>query len=453
MNIFHYVTQNINSGSARSSIVKKNILGSLFVKGIGMSTSFILVPITLNMLSVEKYGIWITLFSIVTWFNIMDIGLGNGFRNKFAEAIALGKDKRARHLVETLYGSTSLIAIVVFVIYFIIHPSVNWFKILNLPTTFDEDISLIILMVFGLFSIQLVLKNITSILLAVQKTALSNLINLLINLLSLTIILLLGRHNLASLYSIALIFMLSPIVIYSFATVILLKKQLFKYQPRSFKINKEHFKSMMGLGVKFFFIQITTIIMFTSGNFIVANLFGPKEVTPYNISYTLFASVIGVFNIFIIPFWSAYTEAFSKGDYLWIKNSLKKLSKLWLLFLIFIIALLIFSPFIFEIWIGNEVKVPFILSATFALYAALLSWTGMFSKFLNGVGKIKIQLYITIFQCLTNIPLAIFLAKYLGLGLSGVILATNLNLFIAAIILPIQVYKISNQKAQGIWFK
>ena len=121
--------------------------------------------------------------------------------------------------------------------------------------------------------------------------------------------------------------------------------------------------------------------------------------------------------------------------------------------MIIIIALLISSPFIFEIWIGDEVKVPFILSATFALYAALLSWTGMFSKFLNGVGKVKIQLYITIFQCLTNIPLAIFLAKYLGLGLSGVVLATNLNLLIAAIILPLQVFKIANQKAKGIWLK
>jgi hypothetical protein len=36
-------------------------------------------------------------------------------------------------------------------------------------------------------------------------------------------------------------------------------------------------------------------------------------------------------------------------------------------------------------------------------------------------------------------------------GVAGVVLATNLNLFISAIILPVQVYKISNQKARGIW--
>ena len=81
---------------------------------------------------------------------------------------------------------------------------------------------------------------------------------------------------------------------------------------------------MMNLGVKFFFIQITTIVMFASGNFIITQLYGPAEVTPYNISYRLFAATVTVFTIIIAPFWSAYTEAITMKDFTWIKKVLKK---------------------------------------------------------------------------------------------------------------------------------
>jgi O-antigen/teichoic acid export membrane protein len=324
---------------------------------------------------------------------------------------------------------------------------------LNIPNTFDENISLIVITVFCLFSLQLILKNITTILLALQKTALSNLIMFSGNLLALISIMILGKIGIANLKTISLTFMLSPITIYIGFTIFLFRKKLNKYIPEKLKIHREYFSNMMNLGIKFFFIQITTIIMFSSGNFVIAQLFGPKEVTPYNISYRLFASTMSIFTIIIAPFWSAYTDAITKNEYSWIKNALKNLNKIWVLFAFGLLMLLLASPFVYKLWVGERVNIPFFLSASFALYAALLSWTGMFSQFLNGVGKIKIQLYISIFQCVSNIPLAIILAKYLNFGITGVIMATNINLIISAIILPIQVRKISNQKAYGIWNK
>jgi O-antigen/teichoic acid export membrane protein len=453
MRFISIISSKINSGTARSVIVKKNVLGSFVIKGISILTSLMLVPLTLSMLNNEKYGIWITLYSIVTWFNMMDIGLGNGFRNKFAEAVALNNHYTATKFIETIYFSTVIIALGFFVVYSIVHPLLDWHTLLNIPHTFDEDISLIVITVFGLFSIQLILKNITTILLALQKTALSNLILFLGNLLALISILVLGETGNANLKTISLTFMLSPIAVYAVSTILLFRKKLKKYLPQKIRIHRVYFYDMMNLGVKFFFIQITAIIMFSSGNFIIAQLFGPEKVTPYNISYRLFVATISVFTIIIAPFWSAYTEAIVKKDYTWIRNTLKNLNKIWLMFAFGLMLLLFASPFVYKLWVGEIVNIPFALSASFALYAALLSWTGMFAQFLNGVGKIRIQLYISIFQCVSTIPLAIVLAKNLALGITGVILATNFNLIISAIILPIQVRKISNQNAQGIWNK
>lgn len=453
MNIISFIKSTLNMGSARTVVIKKNIIGSFIIKGLSIIISLMLVPLTLTMLDSEKYGIWITLYSIVTWFNMMDIGLGNGFRNKFAEAVALNDHYKAKKFIETIYSSTVIIALGFFVVYSIVHPFLNWHKLLNIPNTFDENISLIVITVFCLFSLQLILKNITTILLALQKTALSNLIMFSGNLLALISIMILGKIGIANLKTISLTFMLSPITIYIGFTIFLFRKKLNKYIPEKLKIHREYFSNMMNLGIKFFFIQITTIIMFSSGNFVIAQLFGPKEVTPYNISYRLFASTMSIFTIIIAPFWSAYTDAITKNEYSWIKNALKNLNKIWVLFAFGLLMLLLASPFVYKLWVGERVNIPFFLSASFALYAALLSWTGMFSQFLNGVGKIKIQLYISIFQCVSNIPLAIILAKYLNFGITGVIMATNINLIISAIILPIQVRKITNQIALGIWNK
>ncbi|NBI98218.1 hypothetical protein D1645_25625, partial [Parabacteroides goldsteinii] len=59
---------NINSffsGNNRSSLVKKNIAGSIVIKGISICTSLLLVPLTLDYINKELYGIWLTLSSIV----------------------------------------------------------------------------------------------------------------------------------------------------------------------------------------------------------------------------------------------------------------------------------------------------------------------------------------------------------------------------------------------------
>lgn len=451
MRVALFLKKLLNSGSERSVIIKKNIVGSFAVKGLSILTSLALVPLTLKMLDNEKYGIWITLYSIVTWFNIMDIGLGNGFRNKFAEAVALNKIEKARKLTEAIYGSSIIIAFVFFVVYFAVHPFLNWHKILNVSYTFDENISQIVFWVFVLFSMQMIFKNIGTILLALQKTVYSNMVQFLGSLLALIAIMFLGKLGLANLRSISVTFMVSPLLVYLFYTIVLFQKKLKSFIPRNLKVESYYFREIINLGIKFFFIQITTIVMFSSGNFIITQFYGPEQVTPYNISYRLFASTMSIFTIIIAPFWSAYTEAMARNDYEWIKMVLKKLNLVWIVFVIGLLALLIVSPWIYKIWVGEHVEISFLLSASFAIYAALLSWSGMFAQFLNGVGKIKIQLYIAIFQCITNIPLAIFLAKHYNFGITGIIFATNINLLISSIILPMQVYRIINKRDYGMW--
>ena len=175
--------------------------------------------------------------------------------------------------------------------------------------------------------------------------------------------------------------------------------------------------------------------------------------TTYNISFKYFSIPIMVFTIIITPFWSAFTEAITNNDMKWIINSMKKLIKIWFLVVIGVIVLLAISKYFYLMWVGGKVRIPFLLSVFMGLYAIIITFSSIFSSFLNGIGIIKLQMYVGIVGMIINIPISIFFAKNLGLGNAGVILGTCFTLMLGVIFMPIQYIKIINGTAKGIWSK
>ena len=80
----------------RSSLLQKNILASFLIKGWSAFIVLLMVPATLHCLGEYKNGIWLTISSMLLWIDNMDIGLGNGLRNKIAEYMAQGEYERTR---------------------------------------------------------------------------------------------------------------------------------------------------------------------------------------------------------------------------------------------------------------------------------------------------------------------------------------------------------------------
>ena len=76
-----------NQGDNRTVKAKRNILQMLFLKGGTILVGLLLVPLTLNYVDAERYGIWLTLSSMVAWMSFFDIGINNGLKNRLAESI------------------------------------------------------------------------------------------------------------------------------------------------------------------------------------------------------------------------------------------------------------------------------------------------------------------------------------------------------------------------------
>jgi O-antigen/teichoic acid export membrane protein len=226
-----------------------------------------------------------------------------------------------------------------------------------------------------------------------------------------------------------------------------------QYRPNKLYCKREYFKDIFGLGVSFFIIQISVLVIFSTDNFIITQLFGPKEVVPYNIAFKYMSISSMLFTIILTPYWSSITEAYAKGELEWIKKSMKNLMKFSGFILFLIIILVIAAPVAYKLWIGSVVSIPFSLTLGMAVFFGITLIYAPFNFFINGVGKIRLHMYSFAAGAIINIPLSIVLVKYTLLGVEGVIIATIICVLPNLLLFPIQYFKLINKTANGIWNK
>ncbi len=438
-------------GHVRSKRAKKNIAVSVLLKGASIIIGLMLVPLTLNYVGPDKYGIWITISAIISWFTFFDIGLGNGLRNKFAEALAQGNKELARVYVSTTYAILIPLILLVYILFILVSPLLDWTKLLNTSPEMGGELSKCVIIVFTFFSLSFVFKLISTLLNADQKTAISDSFVVIGHFLSLITVFILTKITTGSLILLGTCLGATPVVVLLIANFYFFSRDYKEYFPSLKYVDLGYIRDLAGVGVQFFLLQISVIIIFSTDNIIIAHLFGPKEVTPYNISYRYFSMSTMVSAIILAPFWSAFTEAYYRGDISWVRKSMKKLIKIWLLMFSCTIFMVLFANTFYRLWVGSKIEIPFVLSALMGLYVIIVTWNSIFAQFINGVGKIRLQVYYGVFGAIINIPLSVFMAKNLNLGSSGVILATCISLLGGTVLGPIQCKRIINNKAKGIW--
>lgn len=438
---------------SRSIKAKKNIIATFGLKGFSILVIFLLVPLTLNYLDTTKYGLWFTISSIIGWFGFFDIGLGNGLRNKLGEAFALKDYTLAKTYVSTTYAILLLIISGVFLLFLFINPFLDWSKLLNTQPEMAGELSSVVLVVFTFFALRFVLNLIGIILTSDQLPAVNNSFGPLGNLIALVAIYLITKFTHGNLLYISFIYSAAPVLILIVASFYFFNGKYEFIKPDLKSVDFKYFKPLADLGLKFFVLQISFVIIFSTDNMIITQILGPAEVTPYNIAFKYFGIAIMIFTIVLTPFWSAYTEAFTNGDMKWIKASIKRLIMIWLAVVMGVVFLLSISKYFYLMWVGGKVYVPFLLSVFMGLYTIISTWTMIFVYFVNGIGKIKIQMYCGIIGMIINIPISIFFAKNLNMGSAGVILGTCFSIILASIFVPIQSLKIIKCNANGIWSK
>jgi hypothetical protein len=133
----------------------------------------------------------------------------------------------------------------------------------------------------------------------------------------------------------------------------------------------------------------------------------------------------------------------------WLRLSNRRMNAITLLLAAGLAVMVLVSPYFYDVWIGDKCHVPFGMTALMAVYVFLLIASTRYSYFLNGVGALRLQLYMTV-TVVFFIPLAWWVSRQTH-SINGFILVMCGCLVPSIIVNKIQFSKILQGKATGIW--
>ncbi len=431
-------------------MVKKNIIGSFFIKGWNSLVQLLLVPATLQCLSQYEYGVWLTVTSILMWIDQFDIGLGNGLRNKLAEALAKDDFATAQKLISTTFLMLVVIIVPLTACLMLLIENTNVYAIFNADKMVLPHLKAALDVVVVFVGATFVFKIIGNVYLAMQMPAINNLLVACGRTLTLVCVLALVVAKASSFVLVALAYTLPPLLVYLVSYPVTFHRYS-KLRPKLLCFDKGQLHDILSLGVKFFVVQISGAVIFASSNLIISNVVSPEEVTPYQACYYYFGIPLMLFTIVITPIWSATTDAYAQEDYGWIKRMEAKMKKVVLGMMVLLFVMVIAAPLVYRLWLGDKVAIDATLSAGMAVYIGVVIFSLCYSTILFGIGKIRLLSVVTLFEAVAFIPLAIYLGKFYGV--IGIVAALTLVNCFCAITNYIQFKKIRTNSAVGIWNK
>lgn len=448
--LFTNIKNRFSTLDKRSAIVIKNSMATALMKVAVLLCSLVMVPITLNYLNAENYGIWMAMTSILYWFAFFDVGLGNGMRNYLSEAISRQDYIKARSYFSTAIFLLAIIAVLIGILSIIIIFQLDLNHIFNTHIMSNKSLAYIMVVAISFSLIQFVAKNVGMVYIAMQRYAINDFIVFIGQLISTIIVYIITKTTESHLIYIVIAITSIPALVFILASIPLLKQHP-QLKPSIKSIDFASAKKIIGKGLGFFIIQITScLVIFGSANILISHYCGPEQVTVYNISYKLFNILIIIYTIIISPLWNAYTDASVKNDYAWIRKIFKKSIYLWAVSLLLGLLMLLISGWFFKKWVGNSVDIPLGVSISILIYVCMFNFNNCVTYLINGLNKIKIQIITSILGTIIYLIAVCFFIKG-TYGIYGISISMCVIYTLMSLVHLYQCNLLAKNKAHGIW--
>ncbi|MBK9316495.1 MAG: lipopolysaccharide biosynthesis protein [Acidobacteria bacterium] len=390
-------------------------LATLFSRGVTVLVGLATLPITSHYLGKERFGLWLTLSSLMAWIVIADLGIAVSLIN--ALSTADGRDDRitAQRSIASAFWMTSLIAFLLIGLGLLALRFVDWTLVFNLRTTqaIDEaGPSVLVLLV--LCALRLPSSIIGCTYQAYQEGYIYQLVNGMGSLLGAAGLIL------AVMFEAGLPWLVGAYLAGMLLTDAISGLYLFGYRKpwlfpswESFELSQA--KWLLHRGSLFWIAQISTILIFQMDIIIVARLFGASEVPVYGTTLRMFILLGAVQMAFLTPLWPAYGEASSRKDWNWISLTFRKSIKYSLFWSIpSALLLTVWMPHIFILLVTPDLIPDQKLTLTMMATEIVNSVTRCISIFLNGLGAIRGQAIIGPVAGIANLVLSWELGIWLG---------------------------------------
>jgi O-antigen/teichoic acid export membrane protein len=397
-------------------------LTSVSAKGVTLLSSLILVPLTFRHLGPERYGVWMTVTSMIQFLTFADLGIGNGLTLRVAAA--QGRDDQ-EDVVKSiscafffLLGMCVAICSAV-VVLAVFCPWRSWLGRMSvLPAT---ELGAVILILILCTAWSMPLGTALRVQLGCQQGYVADLWNSAGSLVSLAGVLLVIRHF-AGLPALVLAAAGCPVLVLAvnWAAEFGYRQKAFRPRPGLFEAKTALLLASTGL--LFFVQQCFGLIYYLSDNLVIARTMGAAAVAQYAIQQRIFS--LGLVTQYLIaPLWPAINEAVSRGDTEWAKRTSRRaICFALLLSVLLATCLLLLSRPLVQRWTGTDPGMPGLLQFGFAAWVVVVGYVATMNALLNRPAVMLRHLGFFGAASLTSLALKIYFAR--SGWIPGVIWAT-----------------------------
>lgn len=424
-----------------------NVILTFFIRGGAVVVALLAMPAYLNYFSDAKIlGVWFTLLSVMSWILNFDLGIGHGLRNNLV--IALGENDRVKvkKCISSSYITIGVFVAISFLISAFILPLIDWNNLFNIDNDIVNKEILLrsIQIIFSGIMVQFLLKLVTSISFAFQKSFIPNLLSLISNIIQLLYMIIINHSGLAkdNIIELSYVHILAVNLPLLITSIIFFTTKLKDCKPNIRFFNKKIAKDVLMLGGAFFWVQIMYMLLYSTNEFFITCFYNTENVVDYQIYYKLFSLIGTFFSLALIPIWSAVTKAVVENNKEWIKKLFVFLKKASLVGVICEFLFIVILQFVVNIWLKeNTIQIDYWIALNFAIYGSIFVFNSVLSSIANGLGKLKVQLLFFTVGVLLKIPILLLLNNIYNNWIN-VIISTNIVMIPFIII---QNYALNNE--------
>lgn len=420
----------------RSRRVIRNVLSGLLARGFAFALSLYSTWLMLRLMGAEDMGVWLVVLGILQWVSFFDLGIGYGARNAIARHMALGDRAAAARTISTAYfynilvcGGIGLLLVIGF--------QLRLDALLDRFVFLGRDLRWLLLLCFLVFLVNLVLGFVQQVYAALEMAAASALYGLLVSVLYVAGLLLVPPLMGASIPVVAGCYCVAMLLPNLLMTIWLFMRYP-ELRPSAALVSHAERSPILSTGLSLFVVQLAALVIFSTDRLLVGALVGPAAVVRYDAGFKIFSAISMAHGMLMGILWSSFTHAHSLGDWRWIRGVLGKLNWLMLPLACGSALLGLLSPWIVQHWLGQDVVASLPLYWGFFAFTLLSCWSAIYANFLNGVGRVKWQMYSAIIAAVVNIPVSLIFVRHFGMGEAGVIWGTVVSLCFFSVIGPLQ---------------
>lgn len=396
---------------------------SLLAKGVQLITTVVTVPLTLHYLGDERFGLWMTITSILSLLSFADLGIGNGLLNGIAEAYGCNDLIAARQLISTGLALLSIMGIAALSLVFLWGGHVDWPSLFNVrEEVARHDAKYATIVLLCCFAANMPLGIAQRVQFGYQEGYIANLWQAAGTIFALLgIVVAVSAH--AQLTMLVLSFAGAPVIASLFSTVFEFGFRRPSLRPHLSLISGKCARRLLGLGALFFLAQLGAALVASGPNFMIARILGAEAVAPFSLAMRPIQAMCLLTSLWIVPLWPAYAEAVTRGDIGWVRQTFRRTAIAGLVLStgaggLFFLA----HRWLLGFWVGTA-HVPstgLVTAACLYLVGNSLRWTA--SVCLNGAGRLCGQV---IYQlgAIAILAIAFWMIPVLRSSITGIAMA------------------------------